>query len=161
MRVRFDHTCVLPSYAELFFSSPLARDRMTAKAKSSAGQQGISGADVKMEIFALPPLKEQDEIVRRVDALFKLADAIEKRVAAASLRAEKLTQAILAKAFRGELVPTEAEFAKREGREYEPASVLLEHIKAERAKSVPEKSQRVRQHGKVGVSEKRHHGHTL
>jgi type I restriction enzyme, S subunit len=42
----------------------------------------------------LPPIEKQHEIVRRVDALFKLADAIEKRVAEATLRAEKLTQAI-------------------------------------------------------------------
>jgi len=45
---------------------------------------------------------------------------------------EKITQAILAKAFRGELVPTEAELARAEGRDYEPASVLLERIRAER-----------------------------
>jgi type I restriction enzyme S subunit len=38
-------------------------------------------------------------------------------------------------AFRGELVPTEAELARREGREYEPASVLLERIKKEREKA--------------------------
>jgi type I restriction enzyme S subunit len=40
-------------------------------------------------------------------------------------RAEKLTQAILVKAFRGELVPSEAELARLEGRSYEPASALL------------------------------------
>jgi len=45
-----------------------------------------------------------------------------------------LTQAVLAKAFRGELVPTEAELARRDGRTYEPAAALLERIKAERAK---------------------------
>ena len=45
----------------------------------------------------------------------------------------RYTQAILAKAFRGELVPTEAELARQEGREYEPASVLLERIRAARA----------------------------
>ena len=39
-------------------------------------------------------------------------------VAAATQRAEKLTQAILAKAFRGELVPTEADLARRENRSY-------------------------------------------
>jgi hypothetical protein len=50
----------------------------------------------------------------------------------ATARAEKLTQSILSKAFRGELVPTEAELARREGREYEPASVLLERIRASR-----------------------------
>lgn len=41
-------------------------------------------------------------------------------------------QAILAKAFRGELVPTEAELATQDGRDYEPASVLLERIRRER-----------------------------
>ncbi len=40
--------------------------------------------------------------------------------------------AFLAKTFRGELVPTEAELARREGRSYEPASALLAHIRAER-----------------------------
>ncbi|MFI5394991.1 MAG: hypothetical protein ACHQ9S_05610 [Candidatus Binatia bacterium] len=76
---------------------------------------------------------EQHEIVGRVEALFKLADAIERRVAAATARAQKLTQAMLAKVFRGELVPTEADLARREGRDYEPAAVLLERIRAERA----------------------------
>jgi len=61
-----------------------------------------------------------------------LADTIEKRVSAASLGTEKLTQAILAKAFRGELVPTEAELAGHEGRSYETASELLARIKSER-----------------------------
>ena len=86
----------------------------------------------KYEVL-LTSLPEQLEIVRRVETLFKLADAIEKRVAAATARAEKLTQAILAKAFHGELVPTEAELARRESRSYEPASALLARIKAERA----------------------------
>ena len=40
---------------------------------------------------------------------------------------------MLAKAFRGELVPTEAELARQEGRDYEPASVLLERIRTERS----------------------------
>ncbi len=44
--------------------------------------------------------------------------------------AERLTQAILTDAFRGELVPTEAELARREGRSYEPAYELLARIKA-------------------------------
>jgi plasmid stability protein len=51
---------------------------------------------------------------------------------AAKASAEKLTQAILAKAFRGELVPTEAELARREGRSYEPAPELMARIRAER-----------------------------
>ena len=90
----------------------------------------LNVGDIKQFPIPVPPTGEQHEIVRRVEALFRLTGTIEKRVAAAITRAEKLTQAILAKAFRGELVPTEAELARREGRSYEPASVLLDRIRA-------------------------------
>ena len=99
---------------------------------TGSGIKHMTGRSLATYSFQLPGIEEQQEIGRRVEALFKLADAIEKRVAAARLRAERLTQAVLAKAFRGELVPTEAELARREGRKYEPASVLLQRIKAER-----------------------------
>ena len=58
-------------------------------------------------------------------------------VAVAIARTDKVPQAILAKAFRGELVPTEAELARAEGRDYEPASVLLERIRKEREAAGP------------------------
>ena len=61
MRVRFDHGHVLPEYVEVFFQSPDARDRLRYRAKSSAGQQGISGKDIKEQIVSLPPLPEQHE----------------------------------------------------------------------------------------------------
>jgi len=95
-------------------------------------QPALNKARVQRIPLPFPPLAEQHEIVRRVEALFKLADAIERRVATATVQADKLTQSILAKAFRGELVPTEAELARREGRDYEPASALLERIQGER-----------------------------
>jgi type I restriction enzyme S subunit len=91
----------------------------------------ISFDQLKVTAIAVPPLVEQREVVRRVEALFKLVDAIERRVALATARAERLTQAVLARAFRGELVPTEAELARREGRDYEPASMLLDRIRQE------------------------------
>jgi type I restriction enzyme S subunit len=47
------------------------------------------------------------------------------------------------KAFRGELVPTEAALSRREGRDYEPASVRLERIRAEKeGKEAPSKGVR-------------------
>ena len=61
-----------------------------------------------------------------------MADKIESRVALATQRVEKTTQAILTKAFRGKLVPTEAELARQQNRDYEPASTLLGRIRAER-----------------------------
>ena len=75
-------------------------------------QSNINASKLSEMPFPLPPTVEQQEIVRRVEHLFRLADAIEKRTAAATARADRLTQSLLAKAFRGELVPTEAELAR-------------------------------------------------
>jgi hypothetical protein len=76
----------------------------------------------------LPPWEEQLEIVRRVRALFRTAEVIEARVAAGTTRAARLKEAVLSRAFSGELVPTEAELARAEGREYEPAAELLRNV---------------------------------
>jgi len=77
--------------------------------------------------------------------MFTLADRLETRYAKAKAQVDRLTQSVLAKAFRGELVPTEAELARREGREYETAEQLLERIKNEQRKTAEEKG---RQHSK-------------
>lgn len=76
------------------------------------------------------PLPEQLEIVRRVDDLFAVASRIEAQFVEGRTRVDRIAQAILAKAFRGELVPTEAELAKAEGRSFESAEDLLERINA-------------------------------
>ncbi len=103
----------LGPYIELCFGSPILRRGLEIRSKSSAGHQRISMSALTEFWIPLPPISEMHEIVRRVEVLFALADTIEKRVAAASAHADKLTQAILAKAFRGELVPTEAELNRR------------------------------------------------
>jgi len=107
-----------------------------------ATKVGLGLDDIRSVAISFPPIEEQQEIVRRVESMFKLAETIEKRVAAATARAEKLSQSILAKAFRGELVPTEAELARRERRSYEPASDLLARIKSDRESK--QASQKVR-----------------
>ncbi len=87
--------------------------------------------------ISLPPSDEQAEIVRRVDQLFSLADRLEARVAQARARVDSLTQSILAKAFRGELVPTEAELAAAEGRDFESAAQLLARIRSQQQTPTP------------------------
>ncbi|MGE6660928.1 restriction endonuclease subunit S [Pseudomonas sp. NPDC077408] len=93
--------------------------------KGSAGQVNISLSQCRGFLFPVPCVEEQTEIVRRVEQLFAFADQLESRVKAAQARIDHLTQSILAKAFRGELVPQDPND--------EPASVLLERIKAQRA----------------------------
>jgi type I restriction enzyme S subunit len=69
----------------------------------------------------IPPLPEQQEIVRRVEALFALADRIEARYAKAQAQVDRLTPSLLARAFAGKLVPQDPAD--------EPAAVLLERIR--------------------------------
>jgi type I restriction enzyme S subunit len=66
------------------------------------------------------PLSEQQEIVRRVETLFALADSLEKKYQSAISRINKIEQAVLAKAFRGELAEADPDD--------EPAGELLERI---------------------------------
>lgn len=85
--------------------------------------------NIKLELlndypFPMPPFEEQQEIVRRVEQLFAVADQIEARYAKAKAMLDKLPRAILAKAFRGELAPQDEND--------EPAGMLLERIKAEK-----------------------------
>ncbi|MBP7675378.1 MAG: restriction endonuclease subunit S [Thermoanaerobaculia bacterium] len=103
----------LSHFLELWLNSPVHGRAQYKEWLYGEGRPHLSLDHLRETAVAVPSLEEQREIVRRVKALFALADAIEKRVAAASARADKLTQAILAKAFRGELVPTEAELNRR------------------------------------------------
>lgn len=79
--------------------------------------------------FPLPPLEEQEEIVRRIEERFKAIEAIEQNYQKAIQLLDRLDQATLAKAFRGQLVPQDPND--------EPASVLLERIRAQRASQPP------------------------
>ena len=78
-------------------------------------------------LFLIKRIKQ--EIIRYVKALFAFTDSIEAKVAAARGKTEKLRQSILAKAFSGELVETEAEIARREGLDYKTEEVCLREQK--------------------------------
>jgi type I restriction enzyme S subunit len=99
-----------------------------ARSKATVGQHNLTLELARNVRVPLPSLREQLEIVRRVEQLFAFADQIEGRLKQAQAHVDRLTQSLLRKAFRGELVPTEANLAAAEGRDYESASVLLERI---------------------------------
>jgi type I restriction enzyme S subunit len=90
--------------------------------RGSAGQVNISLSQCRDFVFPVPPIAEQTEIVRRVEALFALADRVETRAKAARIQAQRLGPLLLAKAFRGELVLQDPQD--------ESAIDLLNHIAA-------------------------------
>ncbi|WP_043146062.1 restriction endonuclease subunit S [Aeromonas hydrophila] len=139
IRVRVDNEKIMPEYLEIFAASQGARDYIFSLVKSTSGQKGISGTDLKQLQVKLPSVSEQAEIVRRVEQLFAYADTLEQQAKAAKELIDNLTQAILAKAFRGELTA--------DWRAANPdlisgdnsAAALLARIQAERANAKPRK----------------------
>ncbi|MEG3909619.1 restriction endonuclease subunit S [Microcoleus sp. w2-18bC1] len=89
----------------------------------STGRRKLTQAALMSAPYPVAPLAEQQEIVRRVELFFKTAEQIEQQYQEAKAYLDKLNQSILTKAFRGELVP--------QNPNDEPASVLLERIRAE------------------------------
>ncbi len=96
--------------------------------------RGVAQLKVSLERFrsiriTLPPLKLQEMIVEELERSESVIEAAGGAVDVALMRAGSLRQSILARAFRGELVPQDPND--------EPAEVLLERIRAERAGVVP------------------------
>ena len=101
--------------------------------QNGSGVPHISGAQILSFKLQLPSADEQTEIVRRVETLFAFADRLEARLAQAQTAATRLTPALLAKAFRGELVPQDPND--------EPAAELLRRLQ-QKASSNSEKRRR-------------------
>jgi type I restriction enzyme, S subunit len=87
--------------------------------------KGVNIADVRLTPVLLPPAREQQRIVVEVERRLSVVEKLEATVEANLRRAERTRQAILRRAFEGKLVPQDPND--------EPAGVLLERIRAERA----------------------------
>jgi type I restriction enzyme S subunit len=124
IRLRPIKDVVSPGFLLWFFLSPVTRRRIELAARSTSGVNNINSKFLSGLQLRLPSLEEQQEIYRRVQDLFSLADQLEAKLTAARKVVDRLTPALLAKAFRGELVP--------QNPNDEPASVLLERIRAAR-----------------------------
>ncbi|MRS19021.1 restriction endonuclease subunit S [Enterobacteriaceae bacterium RIT692] len=139
--LRINPSLASPQYISLVLASKTSYEQIKERV------QGITRPRINLRTlrsltFDIPPLLEQQEIVRRVEQLFAYADTIEKQVNNALARVNNLTQSILAKAFCGELT---AQWRKENPdliSGENSAAALLEKIKAERTASSSKKSSR-------------------
>lgn len=125
IRLRTKPAIIDSNYLQFYLSSPAIRQHIEITARSTSGVNNINSEEIKAIDVLLPDLKEQQEIVRRVEKLFDFADKLEVRHATALKQVVNLTPSLLAKAFRGELVEQDPND--------EPASVLLERIRTEKS----------------------------
>ena len=94
---------VLPEYLNIYVRSELFRIQFFEGETGGVNQGNVGSKHIMNIGINLPTIEQQTEIVRKVEELFAFADSIEEKVNAALKRVNKLTQSILAKAFRGEL----------------------------------------------------------
>jgi type I restriction enzyme, S subunit len=115
-------------YLMKFISSPLFSQQL--KEKQSGTAQPQIPANVLREIqLPIPPTQdEQQAIVAEIESRLSVCDKIEESIEQSLKQSESLRQSILKKAFEGKLVPQDPSD--------EPASKLLERIKAQKEKTI-------------------------
>ncbi len=131
MRIRVSGA-VMAEWLHMYLRSDDGRARLIADAKWAVNQASINQTDVRSTPVPIPSVDEQREAVRRTKSLLNSTERIANRVTVATSYVEKMRQGILAGAFQGDLVPTEADLARAEGRPYESASCLLARIRSAR-----------------------------
>lgn len=111
-------------FLELAWNCGVTRQHIAKNIKTTAGQQGVAGSDIKTAPFPLPSGPEQIEIATRVWDVFGRTDAMANWCETELKRSASLRQSILKDAFAGKLVPQDPTD--------EPASALLARIAAEK-----------------------------
>ncbi|UXU06446.1 restriction endonuclease subunit S [Agrobacterium tumefaciens] len=134
IRVRLALSKVMPSFLQYWMQSFAVRRTIEDAAKSTSGVNNVNSKQLQALQLKLPTLEEQNEIVRRLETAFARIDRLAKEATRALELVGLLDEAILAKAFRGELVPQDDND--------EPAERLLARIRAER-EAVPKVKKRV------------------
>lgn len=104
---------------------------------NQCSKDGTTVASVDTELlqsFPLPiaPSDEQRRIVETIESYFTRLDDAVATLERVQRNLKRYRAAVLKAAVEGRLVPTEAELARADGRDYEPASVLLQRILVER-----------------------------
>lgn len=124
IKVRLAEVGIDPGYIEIATNTGTSRRFIESRIRTTAGQAGISGGDVKQIPIPLPPFAEQERISREVERRLSLSEGTMKELDLAKVRISRLRQSILKSAFEGKLVDQDPSD--------EPASALLERIRAER-----------------------------
>lgn len=125
IRIRLKNKDITPYFVHYWLRSSHARNLINAAAKSTSGVNNINSEQLKNLSIRLPGRLKQREIVSRITKACSHGNRLETETRHALALLDRLESSLLAKAFRGELVP--------QNPNDEPVSVLLDRIRTERA----------------------------
>jgi restriction endonuclease S subunit/predicted ATPase len=134
IRFRLVRSETLWSWLALAWDSTFIRAQIEAKAKTTAGQYNVSLSSLNETAIPLPPLAEQSESIREVGRRLAAADRLASKLVRQLERARATRESLLSEAFTGRLVIQDPRD--------EPASLLLERIRAEKARRDVERRRR-------------------
>lgn len=113
---------ILPEYLYWFIVAEAAGRKQLTDMAYGAGKPGLNLENIRSVNVPFPSLHEQQEIVEQIESKLSEADQLDQTLATALQQADALRQAILKKAFCGQLV--------KQDKNEEPATALLERIRA-------------------------------
>ena len=122
IRVIADRERVLPEWIAAYVTAGKGRSEIEKRLKTTAGQVGISGSQLKTVPIAVPPLSYQEQAAAKIGLMLSEQERIRQQLAELAKKGQALRRSILADAFSGRLVPQDPDD--------EPASALLERIHA-------------------------------
>ncbi|TNE84131.1 MAG: restriction endonuclease subunit S [Gammaproteobacteria bacterium] len=136
LRLRLNRRILLDQFFVKFFRATYFQERIFSKSQGAAIPNVKGVKELKAIPVPLVPLKEQEKVIEKLDQYLSVLDELDEQAILSLSKAETLRQSILKKAFSGQLVPQDPND--------EPASALLERIRAEREEQPkkPRKAQR-------------------
>ena len=132
-----DCVCIRPyiiinkKYIEYFLSTRFTYNQLVNQIHG-ATRPRINTTQLKSVTVALCSIPEQHQIVREIETRLSVCDKVEESITESLEKAKALRQSILKKAFEGKLLTQQEIEQCKQQPDYEPASVLLEKIKAEK-----------------------------
>ncbi|RZK39056.1 MAG: type I restriction endonuclease subunit S [Pedobacter sp.] len=128
----------------LFFYTQLiaVRNYINENMVSSAGQNTVNQNTIKNLLVPDVDISKQHQIVKQIESRLSVCDSIEQNIKESLAKSEALRQSILKKAFEGNLLTAQELAACKQAADYEPASVLLDRVKAEQNKATAKPSKK-------------------